>query len=50
MVDSFLDSGKLAIVPLGRRRPTLASLLAGITKRNRHGMTDTGAHAGREVW
>ena len=50
VVDIALIAGKIVVKP--RRRPhyTLAQLLRGVTKRNRHAELDWGGQVGQEVW
>jgi len=50
VIDLSLADGKLVIMPVSREKWTLASLVAGITKKNIHGETDFGPAVGREVW
>lgn len=49
-VELSLTDGALVVTPA--RQPTylLESLLAGVTRANRHGEVDHGAPAGREAW
>jgi antitoxin MazE len=48
-VEVSVDNGAIVIRP-GRRRYSLDELVGGITKRNRHRETDSGAPAGHEAW
>lgn len=50
IVELSVVDGKLVVAPVGRERPTLRRLLAGVTRSNRHREIDTGAAAGRESW
>ncbi len=49
-VDLTVANGKLLITPVAKPAPTLAELLARVTKRNLHGEVQTGPPVGREVW
>jgi len=49
IVDLSVDEGRLIVVPHGKKPFTLKGLLAGVTRQNVHGETDTGAPAGREL-
>lgn len=44
-----VERGRITI-ELMNAEPTLAELVAGITKKNRYKETDTGKARGREVW
>jgi antitoxin MazE len=44
-----VERGKIALYPT-KKKMTLDSLVAGITKENLHGEQDWGKPAGREVW
>lgn len=50
VVDIILIGGKIVVKPERQRPYTLAQLLKGITKRNRHGECDWGEPVGRETW
>jgi len=50
VIDLSLADGKLVVMPVSREKWTLASLVAGITKKNIHGESDFGPAVGREVW
>lgn len=51
MVDlSLTREGNLVLVPPKRRIYSLASLLAGVTKKNRHDEAEAGAARGLEAW
>ena len=50
VIDLSLADGKLVIMPVSREKWTLASLVAGITKKNIPGESDFGPAVGREVW
>ena len=50
LVDLSVDEGRLILVPHRTKPVTLKGLLAGVTRQNIHGETDTGAAAGRELW
>ena len=49
-VDLALSEGRLVATPRSRRKWTLASLLAGVTRGNLHGEADFGPAMGREAW
>lgn len=42
--------GKTIIIRPARKKYTLAELLKGVTKANRHGEVDWGPPVGKEVW
>lgn len=50
VVEVSLDQGKIVVEPVTETDYTLEELLAGVTKRNLHAETDTGAAQGKEVW
>jgi antitoxin MazE len=49
-VDMSVQSGRLVIRPLRRRKYVLQDLLKTITRRNLHEEVGTGSAVGREVW
>ena len=49
-VDLTLQDGEIRLRPQRRRRYSLATLLDGITERNRHGEVGSGRRVGRDVW
>jgi len=49
-VEVIIEGGKMVVKPAKRRKPTLAQLLNGVTKDNRHPEQDWGAPVGKEVW
>jgi len=49
-VDLTLVNGKIVVTPTAKQPIHLADLLSGVTKRNIHGVVDTGTPVGREVW
>lgn len=49
-VDLKLEDGCVIIVLRPSKRYALDDLLAGVSRKNVHGETDTGNAAGREVW
>lgn len=49
-VELSLHEGKLVLVPLAPRQPTLEFLLAAITDENLHSEFSTGAAVGNESW
>lgn len=48
--DLRLSGGKLVIMPLGRKKWSLSTLLAGIKKQNLHGEISVDRPIGRESW
>jgi len=50
VVDMKLARGKLVLIPVRDRKPTLEELLAGVTEDNIHGEVDFGKPVGKEVW
>ena len=50
VVDIALIAGKIVVKPRRRQHYTLAQLLRGVTKRNRHAELDWGERVGQEVW
>ena len=50
VVDIALIAGKIVVKPKRRQHYTLAQLLQGVTKRNRHAALDWGGRVGQEVW
>jgi antitoxin MazE len=49
-VEVSLVDGRLVIVPVAKRKVTLAKLLAQVTAENIHQEVDTGSATGREAW
>jgi antitoxin MazE len=49
-VDLTIDNGKIIIIPQAEPEYNLKDLLKGVTSRNKHTETDTGASVGREIW
>lgn len=49
-VELSIRDGELVISPVERRPFTLAELLKGVTRRNRHAEVRTGVPVGRETW
>jgi antitoxin MazE len=49
-VELSLREGKLVIASAARRRPSLKSLLAKVTKANVHREVESGQAVGREAW
>lgn len=49
-VDLTIDNGKIIIIPQAEPEYNLKDLLQGVTSRNKHTETDTGASVGREIW
>ena len=43
------DNGRIVLSP-ARREYKLKEVIAGISKKNRHGVADFGAPVGREAW
>lgn len=50
VVDIALVAGKIVVKPRQQRHYTLAQLLRGVTKRNRHAALDWGGRVGQEAW
>ena len=50
VVDVVLIAGRIVVKPRRQRRYTLAQLLRGVTRRNRHAELDWGERAGQEAW
>ena len=50
VVEIALIAGKIVVKPRRRQQYTLAQLLRGVTKRNRHAEVDWGGRVGQEVW
>lgn len=50
VVSVAVVQGKMVVEPLGKRAYSLARLLKGVTKENRHCEQDFGGPVGREVW
>ena len=50
VVDIALIAGKIVVKPRRQQHYTLAQLLRGVTKRNRHAALDWGGRVGQEVW
>jgi len=42
--------GKVVLIPVRDRKPTLEELLAGVTEENIHREVDFGKPKGKEVW
>lgn len=49
-VEILVESGRMIVKPAKRTKPSLAKLLKGVTKSNRHTEQDWGAPVGREIW
>ena len=49
-VDMKLAKGKVVLVPVRRRKPTLDELLERVTRDNLHGEVDFGPPVGKEAW
>ena len=50
VVDVSEEGGKIILTPVKKRKITLKSLLAGVTKDNIHGEVSTGKRVGKEIW
>ena len=50
VVDIALVAGRIVVKPRRQRHYTLAQLLKGVTKGNRHAALDWGERVGREAW
>lgn len=49
-VELAVEDGKMIVKPAKKRKTSLAQLLKGVTKDNRHSDQDWGAPVGKEVW
>lgn len=49
-VEVAVEDGKMIVKPAKKRKTSLAQLLQGVTKDNRHSEQDWGAPVGREAW
>ncbi|MCK9461294.1 MAG: AbrB/MazE/SpoVT family DNA-binding domain-containing protein [Proteobacteria bacterium] len=49
-VDVVVEDGGIVVRPRRETRLRLDDLLAGVTKKNAHVESDTGAAVGREAW
>lgn len=49
-VDVSVSEGRIVVTPVAARRYTLDTLLAGVTRENRHAEITTGRPRGQEVW
>lgn len=49
-VEVAVEDGKMIVKPAKKRKASLAQLLQGVTKDNRHSEQDWGAPVGREAW
>ena len=45
-----VSHGRLVVAPVEARGYELATLLAGVTRKNVHAALDTGDPVGREIW
>lgn len=50
VVDIALAAGRIVVKPRRQRHYTLAQLLRGVTRHNRHTDLDWGQRVGREAW
>ncbi|SPF37511.1 antitoxin of the ChpA-ChpR toxin-antitoxin system [Candidatus Sulfopaludibacter sp. SbA4] len=50
VVDMKPAKGKVVLIPVRDRKPTLEELLAGVTEENIHREVDFGKPKGKEVW
>ena len=50
VVDVSEEGGKIILTPVKKRKFTLESLLAGVTKENIHSEISTGKRVGKEIW
>ena len=50
VVDMKPAKGKVVLIPVRDRKPTLEELLAGVTEENIHDEVDFGKPRGKEVW
>jgi antitoxin MazE len=49
-VELAVEDGKMIVKPSKKRKASLAQLLKGVTKDNRHSEQDWGAPVGLEAW
>jgi antitoxin MazE len=49
-VDVREESGRIVIEPIRRKEYDLATLVKGISSRNRHDEIDFGGPVGKEIW
>lgn len=49
-VDVAVEGGRMVVKPSRKRKASLAELLKGVTKDNRHSAQDWGAPVGKEIW
>ena len=49
-VELTVEDGAIVVKPAKKRKLSLAQLLKGVTKENRHSEIDWGAPVGKEVW
>jgi len=50
VVDVSEEGGKIILTPVKKRKITLKSLLADVTKENIHSEVSTGKRVGKEIW
>ncbi len=50
IVNVSVEEGRIVLAPSSPAKPTLSSLLEGVSKHNLHAETESGAVAGREAW
>ena len=49
-VELTIENGSIVVKPAKKRKMSLARLLSGVTKSNRHSEQDWGAPIGKEIW
>jgi antitoxin MazE len=49
-VDVSVSEGRIVVTPVAAQRYSLETLLAGVTRGNRHAEITTGRARGREAW
>ncbi len=49
-VELTVEDGGIVVKPAKKRKVSLAQLLSGVTKTNRHTEQDWGAPVGKEIW
>ena len=49
-VDLSVESGKIVLAPLAKRKYELKNLLAGVAAHNIHSEVDVGQFRGQEIW
>ena len=50
VVEMSVEDGRIVLLPVAKAEVTLEELLEGVTAKNLHRETETGAAVGREIW